>query len=66
MTPEQTAEKIAKEVIKLEKKYGVQLGVWMDWRDLYCNLDVLKTHPEINELHFGLQIRFENEPNNKD
>lgn len=66
MAPEQIAERLAKEISKLEKEYGVQLGVWMNWRDLYGNLDVLKNHPEVNELHFGLQIRFENEPDDKD
>lgn len=57
MTPEQIADKAAKEIDKICKKYNCEIGVWLSWRDLIHNFDIMKADPKINELNFGLQIR---------
>ena len=57
MTPEQIAEKVAVEIDKIEKKYKCQIGVFLTWRDLLHNFELMKKEPELNELKFGLQIR---------
>lgn len=62
LTPEEKAEIIGREVEKLCKKHGCQIGVWLNWRDLLHNFEAVKNDQNINELHFGLQVRFDNEP----
>ena len=57
MKPQQTADKVAKEIDKICKKYNCELGVWLTWRDIIKNFDLMKENPELNELRFGLQIR---------
>ncbi len=60
ITPEQKAEKVAKELEKLQKKYDCKIGVWLTWRDLMHNFDIMKKDINLDELEFGLQIRIEN------
>ena len=57
MTPEQIAEKVGREIEAICKKHGCEVGVWLSWRDLLHNFEVMKTDPKLNELQFGLQIR---------
>ncbi len=59
------ADEFAKELDALCKKYNCEVGVWLTWRDLLHNLDILKRDPNVNELLFGLQIRI-HEPDDKD
>ncbi len=59
------ANEVADTISKIEAKYKCKLGVWLTWRDLIHNFDKIKAEPDLNELHFGLHIRFENEPTNK-
>ena len=65
MTPEKKAEVIGREVEKLCKKHGCEIGVWLTWRDLLHNFEKAKKDTNINEFHFGLQVRFDNEPTDK-
>lgn len=57
LTPQQIAEEVAAQIEAIEKKYNCQLGVWLTWRDLLHNFDVMKKEPKLNELQFSLQIR---------
>ncbi len=57
MTPEETAENFANDLDELCKKYGCNVGVWLSWRDMLHNFDIMKQDPKMDELHFGLQIR---------
>ena len=65
MKPEKKAEAFGKDLEKLCKKYGCRAGVWLTWRDLLHNFEIAKKDPNINELEFGLQVRFDNEPTDK-
>lgn len=51
-------EQVSKEVGDICKKYNCQLGVWMDWRELFTNFEAIKKDPSISEMFFGLQIKF--------
>lgn len=57
LTPQQIAEKVAAQIQSIEKQYNCQLGVWLTWRDLLHNFDLMKKEPKLNELQFSLQIR---------
>lgn len=57
MTPEQVANKFSADLDKLCKKYGCEVGVWLSWRDLMHNFEIMRSDPNLNELMFGLQIR---------
>jgi hypothetical protein len=59
MTPDKIADKVAKEIDKICQKYNCEIGVWLTWRDLINNFDIMKKNAELNELQFGLQIRLE-------
>jgi len=58
MTNEQIAEKVAKDIEKISKKYGVEIGVWLTWRDMEANLLKMRQTHGFDEADFGLQIRF--------
>ena len=60
MDPEKVADKFAAELDKLCKKYGCEVGVWLSWRDLLHNFEIMKSDSNLNELKFGLQIRIPN------
>jgi len=60
------AEKVAKEIDKIRQKYKCEIGVWLTWRDLLYNFEVMRKENGLNELHFGLQIRIENGNNDQD
>jgi hypothetical protein len=66
LTPEQTAERVAKELDKLCRKYKCKVGVWLTWRELYHNFMIMQKTPEFDEAEFGLQIRLEDANTDKD
>lgn len=57
MMPEKVAESVSREIERICKKHKCEIGVWLSWRDLLHNFDAMKADPNLNELHFGLQIR---------
>lgn len=65
LTPEKVAEKVAGEIDKICQKYNCEIGVWLSWRDLLANFEHMKKDPNINELQFGLQIRFDADDKDK-
>lgn len=57
---EQIANKVAKDIERLEVKHKCKLGVWLTWRDLENNLKIMRDTPNFDEAHFAINIRFEN------
>ena len=64
MTPDKVAENVGKEIDKICKKYGCEIGIWLNWRDLIYNFDQMKNDPKLNELKFGLEIRIHDKETN--
>lgn len=58
---EKIADKVAKDIISIEKKYGCKLGVWLTWRDMEGNLSKMRETVGFDEAAFGVQIRFEDD-----
>ena len=65
MEADKIAEKVSKELERICKKYNCEIGVWLTWRDLLHNFDLMKKDTSLNELQFGLQIRLDNGTNDK-
>ena len=65
MEAEKIAEKVSKELERICKKYNCEIGVWLTWRDLLHNFDLMKKDTSLNELQFGLQIRLDDGANDK-
>jgi hypothetical protein len=63
--PELIAQEVSQAINDLREKYGCELGIWLNWRDLIHNFELLKANPNLNELHFGIQIRIPNGSNNE-
>jgi hypothetical protein len=59
MEADKIADKVSKELERICKKYNCEIGVWLTWRDLLHNFDLMKKDNSLNELQFGLQIRLE-------
>jgi hypothetical protein len=61
---QEIADKVAKDIDKLQKKYNCSLGVWLTWRDMEGNLSKMRETPGFDEAEFGIQIRFKDESEN--
>lgn len=55
-----TADKVGAEISRIEAKYNCKLGVWLTWRDLIHNLEIMKTNKQMDIAQFGIQIQFTN------
>jgi hypothetical protein len=66
MDAQAVADKVSREIERICKKYNCEIGVWLSWRDLMHNFDIMKKDASVNELQFGLQIRLDNGTDDKD
>jgi len=62
---EQVAKQVGGYLEKICKKNACNMGVWLTWEDLIRAVDYMRKNPQVGEIMYDLQIKFENGSNDQ-